>query len=162
MYRPSGYNCIFCPAVSTELRRFEMPSLSVDNVACCACARIPDGVLGKIIAAKKHRALAGCKCEGAICICKTIFFSTKSFVTNAQYEPWNAKLYYFVYICVSIYLYLLKSLMNRLFPCCFWNNNYSRELVGHMQPVTSAVRPASAQCCWLCHLLSDGLVESGL
>ena len=29
----------------------------------------------------------------------------------------------------------------------FWNNDYSRGLAGHMQPVTSAVRPASAQCC---------------
>ena len=29
-----------------------------------------------------------------------------------------------------------------------------------MRPVTSVVWPASAQCCWLCHLSSDGLVES--
>ena len=29
----------------------------------------------------------------------------------------------------------------------FWNNDYSRGLAGHMRPVTSAVRPASAQCC---------------
>ena len=42
----------------------------------------------------------------------------------------------------------------------FWNNDYSRGLAGHMRPATSAVRPASAQCCWLCHLSSDGLVES--
>ena len=35
----------------------------------------------------------------------------------------------------------------------FWNNDYSRGLAGHM-------RPASAQCCWLCHLSSDGLVGS--
>ena len=42
----------------------------------------------------------------------------------------------------------------------FWNNDYSRRLAGHMRPATSAVRPASAQCCWLCHLSSDGLVES--
>ena len=27
----------------------------------------------------------------------------------------------------------------------FWSNDYSRGLVGHMQPVISAVRPASAQ-----------------
>ena len=27
----------------------------------------------------------------------------------------------------------------------FWNNDYSRGLAGHMRPVTSAVRPASAQ-----------------
>ena len=104
MYRPSGYNRIFSVAVSTQLRCFEMPSLPVDNVACCACARIPDGALGKIIAARKHRALAGCKREGAVCICKTINFLTKSFITNEQYEPRNAELYYFVYICVSIYL----------------------------------------------------------
>ena len=42
----------------------------------------------------------------------------------------------------------------------FWSNDYSRGLAGHMRPVTSAVRPASAQCCWLCHLSSDGLEES--
>ena len=41
-----------------------------------------------------------------------------------------------------------------------WNNGYSRGLAGHMRPVTSVVRPASAQCCGLCHLLSDWLVES--
>ena len=29
----------------------------------------------------------------------------------------------------------------------FWNNDYSRGLASHMRPVTSAVRPASAQCC---------------
>ena len=82
-----------------------MPSLPVDNVACCACVRIPDGALGKIIAARKHRALAGCKREGAVCtFCKTINFSTKSFITNEQHEPRNTDLYYFVYICVSIYL----------------------------------------------------------
>ena len=40
----------------------------------------------------------------------------------------------------------------------FWNNDYSQGLAGHMRPVTSAVRPASAQL-WLCHLSSDGLVE---
>ena len=80
------------------------PSLPVDNGACYACARIPDGALGKIIAARKHQALAGCKHEGAICICQTINFSTKSFITNEQYEPRNAESYYFVYICVSKYL----------------------------------------------------------
>ena len=42
----------------------------------------------------------------------------------------------------------------------FWSNDYSRGLAGHMRPVTSAVRPASAQCCSLCHLSSDGLEES--
>ena len=42
----------------------------------------------------------------------------------------------------------------------FWNNDYSQGLADHMRPVTSAVRPASAPCCWLCHLSSDGLVES--
>ena len=42
----------------------------------------------------------------------------------------------------------------------FWNNDYSRGLAGHMWPVTSVVRPASAQCCWLCYLSSDGLEES--
>ena len=75
-----------------------------DNVACCACTRFPDGALGKHIAARKHGALAGCKREGAVCVCKTINFSTKSLITNEQYEPRNSELYYFVYICVSIYL----------------------------------------------------------
>ena len=42
----------------------------------------------------------------------------------------------------------------------FWNNDYSRGLAGHMRPATSAVQPASAQCRWLCHLSSHGLVES--
>ena len=159
MYRPSGYNRIFCVAVLTELRCFEIPSLSVDNVACCACARIPDGALGKIIAARKHRALAGCKREGAVCICKTIIFSTKSFITNEQYEPRNAELYYFEYECV--YIYLSTKILNELFVfMLFWNNDYSRGLAGHMRPATSAMRPASAQCCWLCHLSSDGLVDT--
>ena len=73
-----------------------------DNVACCACARILDGALRKIIATRKHRALGNR--DGAVCICKTINFLTNSFITNEQYEPRNAELYYFVYICVSIYL----------------------------------------------------------
>ena len=42
----------------------------------------------------------------------------------------------------------------------FWNNDYSRGLAGLMWPVTSVVRPASVQCCWLCYLSSDGLEES--
>ena len=42
----------------------------------------------------------------------------------------------------------------------FWNHDYCRGLAGHMRPATSAVRPDSAQFCWLCHLSSDGLVES--
>ena len=147
MYRPSGYNCIFCVAVSTELRCFEMPSLSVDNVACCACARIPDGALGKIIA-------AGCKREGAVCICMTINFSTKSFIRNEQYELRNAELYYFVYECVSIYL--STKILNELFVfMLFSNNDYSRGLAGHMRPATSAVRPASAQCCCVIFRLMD-------
>ena len=32
MYQPSGYNHIFCVAVSTELRCFEMPSLPVETM----------------------------------------------------------------------------------------------------------------------------------
>ena len=116
------------------------------NAFCCACARIPDGALGKIIAARKHRALAGCKREGAVCICMTIIFSTKSFITNEQYEPRNAELYYFVYECV--YINLSTKILNELFVfMLFWNNDYSRGLAGHMRPATSAVRPASAQCC---------------
>ena len=42
----------------------------------------------------------------------------------------------------------------------FWNNDYSRGQAGHMRPVTSVVRAASAQCYWLCHASSDELVES--
>ena len=61
------------------------------------------------------------------------------------------------YVCP--YIYLFKFLMNNFFML-FWNNDYSQGLAGHMWPVTSVVRPASAQCCWLCHLSSDGLVES--
>ena len=123
-----------------------MPSLPVDNVACCACARIPHGALSNVIAASKHRALAGCKREGAVCICKTINFSTKSFITNEQYGSRNAELYYFVYVCVSIYL--STYIFNELFVfMLFWNDDYSRGLAGHMRPLTSAVRPASAECC---------------
>ena len=33
----------------------------------------------------------------------------------------------------------------------FWNNVYSPGLADHMRPVRSAVRPASAECCGLCH-----------
>ena len=76
IYLPSGYNRIFCVAVSTELRCFE-PAGS-DNVACCACMRLPDGAFGKIIVAREHWALAGCKREGAFCICKTKLASAKN------------------------------------------------------------------------------------
>ena len=89
----------------------------------------------------------------------TINFSTKSFITNEQYEPRNAELYYFVYECVSIYLF--TKILNELFVfMLFWNNDFSQGLAGHMRPVTSVVRPASAQCCWLRYLSSYGLVES--
>ena len=127
MYRPSGYNRIFCVAVSTELRCFEMPSLSV---ACCACAQIPDGALGKINAARKHRALAGYKRQGAICICKTINFLTKSFITNEQYEPRNADWCY-ITLCTHAcqYIFLLEFLMNNLFSCCF-EVKYFRKYIG--------------------------------
>ena len=58
-------------------------------------------------------------------------------------------------------IYLSTKILNELFVfMLFWNNDYSRGLAGHMRPATSAVRPASTQCCWLCHLSSDGLVES--
>ena len=64
-----------------------------------------------------------------------------------------------IYVCP--YIYLLKFLMNQLFSCCFEITiTRSWGLAGHMRPVTSVVRPASAQCWWLCHLLSHGLVES--
>ena len=63
-----------------------------------------------------------------------------------------------VHVCQ--YIYLLEFLMNNLFFMLFWNNDYSRGLAGHTWPVTSVVRQASAQCCWLCYLSSDGLEES--
>ena len=153
MYRPSGYNRIFCVAVSTELRCFEMPSLRLryrDNVACCACARIPDGALGKIIATSEQRALACCQRDGAVCICNTINFSTKSFIINDRYEPRNVS---YIALCIKVcpYIYLLKFLMNQLFSSYFQNNYYSPGLADHMRPVISAVRPASAGCCGLCH-----------
>ena len=121
------------------------PSLPVDNVACCACARIPDGALGKIIVARKHRALAGWKHEGAVCICKTINFSTKFFITNEQYEPRNGELYYFVYICVSIYLF--KFLMNHLFSCCFEITITSG---GQPHPRCGQLVPNAAGCVIFC------------
>ena len=49
-------------------------------------------------------------------------------------------------MCVHIYISFVFML--------FWNNDYSQGLAGHMRPATSPVRPASAQCCWLCHLSS--------
>ena len=71
----------------------------------------------------------------------------------------NLSHYYFVYECVSIYL--STKILNESFVfMLFSNNDYSRGPAGHMRPATSAVRPASAQGCWLCHLSSDGLVES--
>ena len=60
-----------------------------------------------------------------------------------------------IYVCP--YIYLFQFLMNHLFSCCF---EITITLAGHMRPFTSVVRPASAQCCRLCHLSSDGLVES--
>ena len=120
MYRPSGYNRIFCVVVSTELRCFEMPSLPVDDVACCAWARIPDEALGKIIAARKHRALAGCKCKGRfVFVRQYIFRLSLSFFTNEQYEPRNARVIILLCVYVCPYIYLLKFLMNHLFSCCF-------------------------------------------
>ena len=159
MYRPAGYNRIFCVAVSTELWCFEMPKPAGRQCSVLRMRANPGWGLGKIIAARKQRALTGCKREGAVCICKTINFSTKSFITNEQYEPRNAELYYFVYICVS--LYLSTQILNESFVfMLFWNNDYSRGLAGDMRPATSAGQPASAQCCWQCHLSSDRLVES--
>ena len=35
----------------------------------------------------------------------------------------------------------------------FWNNDYSQGLAGHMRPVTSMVRPASAQGCVIFRLM---------
>ena len=106
------------------------------------------GHLVKNIAARKHRALAGCKREGAVCICMTINFSTKSFITNEQYEPRNTELYYFVYECVSIYL--STKILNKLFVfMLFWNNDSSQGLVGHMRqphPRCGQLVPSAAAC----------------
>ena len=49
------------------------------------------------------------------------------------------------YVCP--YIYLLKFLMNNLFSCCFQITITPGGLAGHMRPVTSVLRPASAQCC---------------
>ena len=74
---------------------------------CCACARFPDGALGKIIAARKHRALAGCQREGAFCICKTINFFYQVFhnkwTIRAQ-KRWVILLC--IHMCVHISIYL--------------------------------------------------------
>ena len=45
-----------------------------------------------------------------------------------------------VYVCP--YIYLLKFLMNHLFSCCFWNNDYSRGLAGHI--AASHIRGAAS------------------
>ena len=66
--------------------------------------RVNPGWSTWMIMARKHLALAGCKIKGAVYICKTIHFLTKSFITNEQYEPRNSELCYFVHIFVSIYL----------------------------------------------------------
>ena len=51
-----------------------------------------------------------------------------------------------IYVCP--YVYLSTLILNESFVfVLFWNNDYSRRLAGHMRPVTSGVRPASAQCC---------------
>ena len=68
----------------------------------------------------------------------------------------------YITLCTHVcqYIYLLEFLMNNLFFMLFWNNDYSWGLAGHTWPVTSVVRQASAQCCWLCYLSSNGLEES--
>ena len=129
-----------------------------DVLKCQACRYLQRSVLRMranpgwgtwlIIAARKHRALAGCKHEGAVCICRTINFATKSFITNEQYEPRNAELYYFMYECVSIYI--STKILNELFVfMLFWNNDYSRGLVGHMRqphPQCGQLAPSAAGC----------------
>ena len=78
-----------------------------DNEACCACARFPDGALGKIIVARKYRVLAGCKREGAVCICETIILLDLVFhnkwTIRAQ-KRWVILLC--VHMCVHISIYL--------------------------------------------------------
>ena len=68
----------------------------------------------------------------------------------------------YITLCMNVcpYIYRSTKILNELFVfMLFSNNDYSRGLAGHMRPATSAVRPVSAQCCWLCHFSSDGLVE---
>ena len=72
----------------------------------------------------------------------TINFSTKCFITNEQYVPRNAELYYFVYECVSIYLF--TKILDELFVfMLFWKNDYSQGLADHMQPA-SHIRGAAS------------------
>ena len=60
-----------------------------DYVACCACARFPDGALGNH-RSRKAPGAGRLQAWGAVCICKIIKFLTKSFITNEPYEPRNA------------------------------------------------------------------------
>ena len=116
MYRPSGYNRIFCVAVSTELRCFEMPSLPV---ACCACARFPEHLVKSAQPESTGRWQAASVRERFV-FARQQFFLTKSFITNEQYEPRNADWCY-ITLCTHAcqYIFLLEFLMNNLFSCCF-------------------------------------------
>ena len=60
-----------------------------DYVACCACARFPDGALGNH-RSRKAPGAGRLQAWGAVCICKIIKFLNKSFITNEPYEPRNA------------------------------------------------------------------------
>ena len=76
-------------------------------------------------AARQHRALAGRKREGAVCICKTVFFSAIPLIINEQYVPRKAVLYYFVLIYSCAHrtwgIWLMSS--NNL-PCLQWQIVY--------------------------------------
>ena len=77
-----------------------------------AHTKTPDGALGKNIATRKHRALAGCKRQGAVCIWKTINFPSKSLIINEQYEPRKVQLYYCVcvFVCVCVCVCVRESI----------------------------------------------------
>ena len=128
------------------------PSLPVDNEACCACARIPDGALGRIIGCWQAASV-----RGRFVFVRQIFWLSLSLQMNNTSRETQS---YFT-LCIYVSIYLSTWILNESFVfMSFWNNDYSWGLAGHMWPATSAVQPASAQCCWLCHLSSDGLVES--
>ena len=88
----------------------------------------PEGTDGRTNyppAARQHRALAGRKREGAVCICKTVFFSAIPLIINEQYVPRKAVLYYFVLIYSCAHrtwgIWLMSS--NNL-PCLQWQIVY--------------------------------------
>ena len=64
-----------------------------------AHTKTPDGALGKNIATRKHRALAGCKRQGPVCIWKTINFPSKSLIIN---EHTSREKFSYITVCVFV------------------------------------------------------------